>query len=86
MQTQTKSLQVSISSADEVVWEGTALSVSSENQEGKFDVLPGHANFITIVTGKPITIQTSPTEEQKNTYKSAVIYALEDTVKIFVDI
>lgn len=86
MQPHTKSLYVSISSADELIWEGEAQSVSSENQEGKFDVLPGHANFITMITGKPITIRISAAEEQKYTYKNAVLYTLEDRVKIYVNI
>ena len=86
MQPYTKSLQVSISSADELIWEGEAQSVSSENQEGKFDILPGHANFITMIAGKPITIRIDARDEEKYTYKNAVIYALEDRVKIYVNI
>lgn len=86
MQPSTKNLHVSLSSADELIWEGDALSVSSENKEGKFDVLPGHANFITMISGKPITVRISTTEEQRYNYRSAVLYTLEDRIKIYVNI
>lgn len=86
MEAHTKSLHVSVSNADELIWEGGALSVSSENQEGPFDILPGHANFITMIEGKPITIRTDSGESKDCTYPNAVIYVLGDTVKIYVNI
>ena len=30
-------------------FKGTAEAVSSQNKLGKFDILPGHTNFITII-------------------------------------
>jgi len=40
----------------EVFFEGEAESVSSENQLGKFDVLPQHANFISLIFNEVIIV------------------------------
>ena len=49
-----KTLHVRITQATDVLWEGEALSVSSENVDGPFDVLPLHANFVTLLKDVPI--------------------------------
>ena len=51
-------LSVMINSPEKVIWQGTAYSVSSKNSEGPFDVLPHHANFLTIIEKDPIIIRT----------------------------
>ena len=75
-------LKVSISSVEDRLWEGDAQSVSSENQSGAFDILPGHANFITMIEGKPIIIRTG-SEEKTFNYHNAVLYVYEGEVRIF---
>jgi len=50
-------LQVKISTPTEVLWEGEAASVSSVNSQGTFDILPKHANFVTLVKGDPPSLQ-----------------------------
>lgn len=42
-------LDVTIKSREKTYYEGTARSVTSNNDEGLFDVLPQHANFITMI-------------------------------------
>lgn len=78
-------LIVSIRSTDELIWEGSAQSVSSKNSSGKFDVLPGHANFITIVEGDPIVVDDGQKKKEYK-YSKAVLYVKRDTVKIYADI
>ena len=51
-------LFVEIASPEKQIWEGNALSVSSVNSAGPFDILPMHANFITIVENQSININT----------------------------
>lgn len=81
----TDEVMVSVSSAEERIWEGCAQSVSSENQAGRFDILPGHANFITMVEGRPITVRTRDGDKTFE-YRNAVIYVSEGEVNIFAGV
>lgn len=50
-------LNVKILSPTQTIFEGEAYSVSSTNSAGKFDILPFHANFITLVQKQPIFLR-----------------------------
>jgi len=76
---------VKISSPDKQIWEGEAKSVSSVNSKGAFDILPLHANFISIVEDKPITVQTK-SEKKEFKFKNAIIYASKNIVQIYTEI
>ncbi|HEX67694.1 MAG TPA: hypothetical protein ENG13_01340, partial [bacterium] len=52
----------------EIPFEGKAEAVSSQNKLGKFDILPGHANFITLIF-KSLIIHTPQ--------KKKIIYQFE---------
>jgi len=78
-------LRVKITSPQKVIWEGTANWVSSENSAGKFDILPMHANFITIIEGKPIKIKTD-TGVMDYSYPRSVLFTQNNTVLIYTNI
>lgn len=50
-------LKVKILSPTQTIFDGEALSVSSVNTDGTFDILPFHANFITLIKKSPITLR-----------------------------
>lgn len=80
-------LQVKISNTDEILWQGGAKAVSSENNEGPFDILPYHANFITIINNKPIIIRMEDYNENKIfKFETSVIYTHDSIVNIYADI
>jgi F0F1-type ATP synthase epsilon subunit len=79
-------LQVIVATPDEQIWEGKAESVSSENSAGPFDILPQHANFVTMIKGKPIVVRTQGDGEKTFSYKNAVITVSGDKVSIYTDI
>ena len=81
-----ETLKVVINSPDELIWEGEAESVSSENSTGKFDVLAEHANFVTMITNKPITIRTVGGKNQVFSYKTAVLSVRGGRVTIYAEI
>ncbi|HLC88193.1 MAG TPA: hypothetical protein VJG66_04030 [Patescibacteria group bacterium] len=58
-------LNVKILSPTQTIFEGEAVSVSSVNTEGKFDILPYHANFITLVQKKPIFLRIKKQNEKQ---------------------
>lgn len=78
-------LKVKINSPNKIVWEGNADSVSSVNSQGPFDILPLHANFISIVENQIIKIYI---DKKKTEYKfaRAIIYANTNIVLIYTDI
>ncbi len=76
---------VKINSPSELIWEGTAVSVSSKNSVGPFDILPEHANFITMIQNELITVRT-PNKERTFTYKYAVLSVYSGNVTIYADI
>jgi len=78
-------LSVQIMNPNEVLWEGEARSVSSKNNYGPFDLLPEHANFVTLVKKDPIIVR-GVDEEKTFTFDSAVIHIHDNKVLIFAQI
>lgn len=80
-----KYLTVYIRSRVKRYFKGTASSVSSVNETGEFDILPYHANFITLVS-KYILIDKDLPSEKKYEINTAVLSVLENKVDVYVDI
>jgi F0F1-type ATP synthase epsilon subunit len=79
-------LLVKIISPKEIIYNGQAASVSSVNSTGSFDVLPGHANFITILENAPIRIKRPGKEDLTYKFPLAIMYTRENLVDIYTDI
>ena len=80
-----ETLSVRITRATELVWEGDALSVTSKNVDGPFDILPYHANFVTLIRSEPITVQMTDKSKQVFSFKYAVMYVQDNAIKIYAD-
>ena len=81
----TKSLPVRIQTPDSLVWEGSALAITATNSAGTFDILPQHANMITIIEKQPIEIVTS-TGNRKFVFEKAVLAVKDNSVSIYANI
>ncbi len=79
-------MRVRISKATEVVWEGDAFSVSAKNEDGAFDILPMHANFITFLQKEPIVIRTKTGETKIFNFSVSVLYVHDSSVAIYTGI
>ena len=79
-------LKVKIISPKDNIFEDFALSVSSINSAGNFDILPHHANFITIVKNVPIIIRRANKENVNFQFPLAIVYASQNQVNIYTDI
>lgn len=66
-----------------IEWEGEAHSVSSENSQGQFDILPEHAYFVTIIKKKEIVITGGDGIEKKILPTLAVLSVKENNVNIY---
>lgn len=76
-------LHVRIISPQQTFFEGEVTSVSSKNMQGAFDILPQHANFITIVENSPIIIRTEGQKPQTFKLPIAIIYTHQNRVDIY---
>ena len=74
-----------INSPEELIWEGEAVSVSSVNSQGPFDVLAFHANFISIIENQPIRVNTGR-EVKEYTFERSVLYVHSNKVYIYTHI
>lgn len=68
-----------------VYYEGPAESVSATNQIGPFDVLPGHADFFSVIEPGEVTIDTGAEEPIVFTANAGIITARSNEVHLFVN-
>ena len=67
-----------------VYYEGAAYSVTGHNKVGTFDVLPGHADFFSMLTSGTMMI-TTETEELKFDVNNGIITVRDNQVLLFVN-
>lgn len=79
----TPTLHVRIISPQQLILDTEADSVSSKNNNGNFDILAEHANFITIVEKVPIYVRIKKQPTQKFEFPMAVILATHNQVNIY---
>ena len=78
-----QTLHVRIISPQQLILDTQASSVSSKNSSGPFDILPQHANFITMVEKAPITVRIRGQKDQKFDFPMAIILTTENKVNIY---
>ena len=85
--TAAQQLHVIARSPFHIYYEGEAERVSAVNAVGPFDLLPGHADFFSIMTPGEVTIETKPDTEPITFKISNGIATVQDgQVMLFVNI
>ena len=79
----TPRLTVQILSPDQVLYAGSALSVTSFNDAGRFDVLPAHANFVSLIK-KAVLVRPDAKKRHEFAIEQGVLHCREDNVRVFV--
>ena len=80
-----QTLNVNIRSRKKNFFTGKTFSVTSINNKGEFDILPLHANFISLI--KNYVILSKGTEnEQKFALSTGVLRVKENRVDVFLDV
>lgn len=70
-----------------VYYEGEAMTVSASNSVGPFDILPGHADFFSILDPGNITINMSNDQEPMTfDITNGIVAVRNDEVMLFVNI
>ena len=77
-------LEVVIRKRDRLVFEGQAFAITSVNQKGTFDILPEHANFITVIKDY-LTNHKLDKTEQKIELKNGVIHSADNKITAYLD-
>lgn len=79
-------LKVRIISPKGVIFASKAFSVSSKNNQGRFDILPFHANFITFVENSPLTVHKADGNSETFNLNFAIIHNVENMVNIYTEL
>jgi F0F1-type ATP synthase epsilon subunit len=67
-----------------IYYEGTARVVSANNKVGKFDVLPGHADFFSVMGAGEVLIETE-SDTINFAISGGIIGVRDDEVMLFVN-
>lgn len=81
----TEKLRVIARAPFHVYYDGEANSISGENPVGKFSVLPGHADFFSMLTPGPVEIIDDETVTSFN-LESGLITVKQNEVYLFVNV
>lgn len=68
----------------QVYYEGLAEAVTATNKVGKFDILPGHADFFSMLSPGDIIIETS-TEPVSFNISNGIITVRDNEVLLFIN-
>jgi len=80
-----ETINIIIMSPEEVVWEGKATALSSRNEDGEFDILPNHANFITLIKNTDVTVLLLDESKHRTfRFEQAVLFFQENVAKIYI--
>lgn len=82
--TRTQALQVIARSPFHVYFEGEALVLSATNKVGPFDILPGHADFFSVLEPGEVVIGTE-NDSVSFTINNGIITARDDEIMLFVN-
>ncbi len=77
-------LRVVARSPFHVYYEGDALAVTATNAVGEFDILPGHADFFSMLSPGDITIETAD-EPVEFTISNGIATVRDNEVLLFVN-
>lgn len=68
-----------------VYYEGPATAVTAINEVGEFDILPGHADFFSMLVSCEVIIETAA-EPVKFTISNGIITVRDNEVMLFVNV
>jgi F0F1-type ATP synthase epsilon subunit len=81
----TDKLNVIARSPFELYYEGEAIAVSASNRIGAFDILPGHADFFSILTSGDVTVQIEGKDPVMIDAKSGIITVRDNQAYLFLN-
>ncbi len=67
-----------------LVWEVDARSLSAENLEGPFDILPDHARFLSLIRKLPIHVVLVDGTKKTFTFENAMLYFKDNVAVVYI--
>lgn len=77
-------LNITIRDRRKVLFFGKGFSLSSTNEKGDFDILPQHANIISLIRDY-VVVDKSLKSEKKFTTRQGILVVKENNVQAFLD-
>lgn len=78
-------LSVKVAAPFRTYFEGIANSLSAVNGTGPFDILPGHHNFLSLLSACEVVVRTND-GEQRIQISRGVIHVRSNKVTVFLDL
>jgi F0F1-type ATP synthase epsilon subunit len=78
-------LDLTVRNRDNLIFEGKVESITSYNTKGRFDVLPSHANFISLLE-KYLIYRTIDGQENNIPINNGILRVSNDQVKVYLGI
>jgi F0F1-type ATP synthase epsilon subunit len=75
-------LELTVKNRQKTVFQGNVHTVSSSNEKGVFDILPFHANYITLVKDSLVIDKTRSTEQQIPIDR-ALLYVMDNKINVY---
>ena len=85
MEKNAKRFKVKIFSPYQTYYQGEAVSLSAANRTGPFDILPGHINFFSLLTGGIVIINTG-FQQLEFQIGRGIVRVSHDDVTLFADV
>jgi F0F1-type ATP synthase epsilon subunit len=79
-------LTLKIANAQRTFYNGPALSLSSQNDTGPFDILPDHAHFVSLLNNATVTVLNDQGQTQQFLVHRGLISVRDNSVQVFVDL
>jgi len=80
-----KRFKIKIFSPYQTYYEGEAVSLSAQNRTGPFDILPGHINFFSLLTGGAVVLNTG-FQRLEFQISRGILRVNHDNVTLFADV
>ena len=78
-------LSVEVMNPLEILFQGQATAVSSANPRGKFDILPNHAPFISLIKDS-VTVHLDSEKSKKFELDRGVIRCFDNKVEVYLEV
>lgn len=76
-------LKIKVIESEKTIYSGVGKSISSDNPEGRFDILPGHQSFISIIKGN-ILIETEDKQKIRFNIGKGILKCIKNEVEVIV--
>ena len=79
-----QTLSLRIMAPDAIAYEGEVVSITAENTEGLFDILPDHTRFMSLIHPTPVTIGLPEGGQKSVSFENALLFFEDNNATIYV--